>query len=74
MHDIDLAIEKGEAAPELSRAQQKLAELANLELLVSQVTDHACSRSSGGGAHKQLKDFNDFLERTAEILERKGRL
>ncbi|KAH8899357.1 hypothetical protein GQ53DRAFT_836411 [Thozetella sp. PMI_491] len=73
MHDIDMAIEKGQTAAEPTRAQKKEAELANLELLVSQVTDQACSRSASGGVYRQLKDFNDFLERTAEILERKAR-
>ncbi len=73
MHDVDMAIEKGEAALPLTREQEKDAELANLELLVSQVTDLACSKSDYGGVYKQLKTFNDFLERTAAVLERKAR-
>ncbi|KAK3309978.1 uncharacterized protein B0T15DRAFT_19964 [Chaetomium strumarium] len=71
MHDIDMAVEKGQAAPELSPAEQKKADLANLELLISQVADQACTRSDGGGALKQIKEFNAFLERTAAVLERR---
>jgi hypothetical protein len=69
MHDIDLAVEKGHAAPDLSPASQKKADLANLELLISRVADQACSRSEGGGALKQIREFNAFLERAAAILE-----
>ena len=69
MHDIDLAVEQGQAAPELSPAEQKTAELANLELLVNRVADQASSRSHGGGTLKQIREFNAFLERTAAVLE-----
>ncbi|KAK4229760.1 hypothetical protein QBC38DRAFT_85089 [Podospora fimiseda] len=69
MHDIDLAVEKGQAAPELSDAEQKQADLANLELLVNQVADQASSKSDGGGTLRQIKEFNAFLERAAAILE-----
>lgn len=69
MHDIDLAVEKGQAAPELSAAEQRQADLANLELLVSQVADQASSKSDGGGTLRQIKEFNAFLERTAAVLE-----
>lgn len=68
MHNIDLAVEQGHAAPELSAKQQKMAELANLELLISQVTEQACSSGPGGGALKQIKSFNAFLERAAAAL------
>ena len=69
MHDIDLAIERGRAAPPLTAAEQEKAELANLELLVSSISDQVCAGGGGGGALKQIKDFNAFLERTAEALE-----
>ncbi|KAG7292951.1 hypothetical protein NEMBOFW57_002996 [Staphylotrichum longicolle] len=69
MHDIDLAVEKGQAAPELSPAEQKKADLANLELLISRVADQASSRSQAGGTLKQIKEFNAFLERAAAVLE-----
>ncbi len=69
MHDIDLAVEQGQVAPELSPVEQKTAELANLELLVSRVADQASSRSNGGGTLKQIREFNAFLERTAAVLE-----
>ncbi|AEO53600.1 hypothetical protein MYCTH_2295152 [Thermothelomyces thermophilus ATCC 42464] len=71
MHDIDMAVEKGLAAPELSPAEQKKADLANLELLISRVADQACTKSDGGGALKQIKEFNGFLERAAAVLERR---
>ncbi|KAL2023236.1 hypothetical protein VTK56DRAFT_3359 [Thermocarpiscus australiensis] len=71
MHDIDLAVERGQAAPELSPAEQKKADLANLELLISRVADQACTRSDGGGTLKQLREFNAFLERAAAVLERR---
>jgi len=69
MHNIDLAIEKGRTAPQLSPAEQKKADLANLELLISRVSDQVCSRSNSGGTLKQIKDFNALLERTATLLE-----
>jgi len=69
MHDIDLAIEAGRAAPELSPAEQKKADLNNLELLVARVADRASSKSDGGGALRQIRDFNAFLERAATVLE-----
>lgn len=71
MHDIDLAVERGQAAPELSPAEQKKADLANLELMISRVADQACTRSDGGGTLKQIKEFNAFLERAAAVLERR---
>ncbi|KAL6923064.1 hypothetical protein FSST1_000338 [Fusarium sambucinum] len=73
MHDIDMAVERGRDAPELSRAQEKKADLANLELLVARITDEASSASSAGGMLQQVKDFNAFLERAAIALETKGR-
>ncbi|KAH6991239.1 hypothetical protein BKA56DRAFT_227565 [Ilyonectria sp. MPI-CAGE-AT-0026] len=69
MHDVDLAIERGRDAPELSRAEQKQAELANLELLVPQISDQVSSASATGGLLQQVKDFNAFLERAAVALE-----
>lgn len=68
MHDIDLAIEQGQAGPGLSAKDQKTADLANLELLISRVTEQACSSGPTGGALKQIKSFNAFLERAAAIL------
>lgn len=69
MSHIERAVEEGNAAPEPSAAEKKEAELANLELLVSRVTDQACSKSEKGGTLQQLVNFNAFLERTAGILE-----
>ncbi|KAK1972235.1 AT hook domain-containing protein [Colletotrichum sublineola] len=69
MHDIDLAVERGRAAPELGPAEKKTAELANLEILISRITDQACSKSGAGGTLKQIKDFNALLERAAVALE-----
>ncbi|CAP60366.1 uncharacterized protein PODANS_1_6660 [Podospora anserina S mat+] len=71
MHDIDLAVEKAQAAPELSAAEQKKADLANFELLVSRVADQASSKSDGGGTLKQIKEFNAFLERAAAAMEKR---
>ncbi|KAL7939787.1 hypothetical protein V8C35DRAFT_287680 [Trichoderma chlorosporum] len=69
MHDVDLAVEQGREAPELSRAAQREAELANLELLVSRVSEQASSSSFTGGMLKQVREFNAFLERAAMALE-----
>ncbi|CAM1504597.1 Fc.00g021880.m01.CDS01 [Cosmosporella sp. VM-42] len=69
MHDVDLAIEQGRDTPELSRAEQKQAELANLEFLVSRISDEASSTSPTGGILNQVRDFNTFLERAAVALE-----
>lgn len=69
MHDIELAIDQGRLAPEPNAKELKLAELANLEFLVSCVAGQACVGEGGGGTLKQIRDFNAFLERTAAALE-----
>ncbi|KAL0474415.1 hypothetical protein QR685DRAFT_464136 [Neurospora intermedia] len=69
MHDIDLAVERGQAAPELFPAEQKMTDLANLEFLISRVSGEVCNKGNGGGTLKQIKDFNAFLERAASVLE-----
>ncbi|KAK8103897.1 uncharacterized protein PG998_010930 [Apiospora kogelbergensis] len=69
MHDIEMAIDHGRSAPELTPGEQKMAELGNLELLVSQVASQACAGGDGSGNLKQIHDFNAFLERAAAALE-----
>ncbi|KAK3956315.1 hypothetical protein QBC32DRAFT_331467 [Pseudoneurospora amorphoporcata] len=69
MHDIDLAVERGQAAPDLSPAEQKMTDLANLEFLISRVSGEVCNKGNDGGPLKQIKDFNAFLERAASVLE-----
>ena len=69
MHNVDLAVHQGRAAPELTPAEKKKADIANLELLIARVADQACSGSDGGGVLKQIRDFNAFLERAAVMLE-----
>lgn len=68
MHNIDLAIEQGRAAAELSEKEQKTADLSNLELLISRVMEQACSAGPSGGVLKQIRSFNAFLERAATAL------
>lgn len=82
MHDIDLVVERGVTAPPLgeggsstSKKEQKKAEMAGLELLIMRVADQVCPRGTGGGnggggALKQIREFNAFLERAAGVLER----
>ncbi|KAI0545810.1 hypothetical protein F4679DRAFT_559868 [Xylaria curta] len=69
MDDIELAVENGKMAPELNPKEQKRAELANLDLLISQITNQVSVTGEGGGTLKQIKDFNMFLERVAVALE-----
>ncbi|KAI0877683.1 hypothetical protein GGS24DRAFT_92920 [Hypoxylon argillaceum] len=69
MDDIELAIENGKMAPELGPKEQKMAELANLDLLISQITNQVSVAGDGGGALRQIKDFNMVLERAAIALE-----
>ncbi|KAI1132681.1 hypothetical protein F5Y10DRAFT_230529 [Nemania abortiva] len=69
MDDIELAIENGKMAPELGPKEEKMAELANLDLLISQITNQVSVTGDGGGALKQIRDFNMFLERAAIALE-----
>lgn len=68
MHNFELAIEQGRAAPDLSATDQKMADLANLELMISRTVEQACTRGPSGGALKQIKSFNAFLERAAAVL------
>lgn len=75
MHDIDLAVERGQAAPPLLTAtaeQKKKADLAGLEFLIARVADHVSPRGENGGALRQIREFNAFLERAAGVLERKS--
>ncbi|KAM4068056.1 triadin [Hirsutella rhossiliensis] len=69
MHDIDVAVEQGREAPELSRDAQKQVDLGNLELMLARVADEASSGSSTGGMLRQVTEFNAFLERAALALE-----
>lgn len=69
MHDIEMAIDHGRSSAELTPGEQKMAELANLELLVSQVASQACAGGDGSGNLKQIHDFNAFLERAVAALE-----
>ncbi|CAH0014969.1 unnamed protein product [Clonostachys rhizophaga] len=69
MYDIDMAVSKGQDAPQLSGKVQKEAELANLEFLLAQITDQVSSSSGSGGTLHQVQDFNAFLERAAQALE-----
>ncbi|OAA40578.1 mannosylphosphorylation protein (Mnn4) [Metarhizium rileyi] len=69
MHDIDLAVEQGREAPELSRRAEKEADLGNLDLVLAQISDQVSSSSATGGLLQQVQDFNAFLERAAAALE-----
>jgi hypothetical protein len=69
MDDIELAIESGRMVPELNAKEQKVAELANLDLLISQIANQISVAGDGGGALRQIRDFNAFLERAAVALE-----
>jgi hypothetical protein len=69
MDDVELAVEKGRSAPELTAQEEKAADLTNLEFLVSQVAAQACTGGDGGGSLKQLQEFNAMLERAAGALE-----
>lgn len=68
MHDVDLAIEQGRAAPELPAKGRKVADLANLELLIDRVREQACGDLHGEGNFKCIKSFNAFLERAVAAL------
>lgn len=76
MHDIDLAVERGIAAPSLETSgtaeQKKKAELAGLELLMKSIADQVSPAGENGGALRQIREFNAFLERAAVVLERKA--
>jgi len=69
MRDIEAAVAAGEMAPELPTKAKREAELANLELVIAQVADQACTSSAGGGMLSQIKEFNALLERAAGVLE-----
>ncbi|KAM0808080.1 hypothetical protein AB5N19_08421 [Seiridium cardinale] len=68
MHHIDLAVENGRQASELAPKEQKAAELANLEWLVSRVAGQVTT-VGGSGNLKQIQEFNALLERAAAALE-----
>jgi hypothetical protein len=72
MHNIDLAVDRGRNAPELTPAQRRAAELGNLELAIAKIADQACSKSGNIGTLRQIRDFNAFLERAFVALETKA--
>ena len=67
MHDIDLAVEAGLAAPELTAKEKKAAPPANLDLLISRISSQVSGRDTG--VLKEIRNFNAFLERAAVVLE-----
>lgn len=69
MHDVDYAVEQGRDGNELTPAEQRKADIANLALAIAQVADKASSRSSSGGLLAATREFNAFLERAATALE-----
>ncbi|TLS23227.1 uncharacterized protein PpBr36_05642 [Pyricularia pennisetigena] len=69
MQDIELAVEEGRSAPELSTKEQKQADLANLELLMLRVGDQIRPNGHGLGVLDQVKSFNAYLERAAAALQ-----
>ncbi|KYK57308.1 hypothetical protein DCS_04316 [Drechmeria coniospora] len=69
MQEIELAVDQGQAAPELATAERKRADIANLDLLAAQVADQASSASSTGGLLRRVQEFNGLLERAAAALE-----
>ncbi|KAJ6782388.1 hypothetical protein PWT90_08022 [Aphanocladium album] len=69
MHDIDMAVDQGREAAELSSRVRKEAELGNLELVISQLAENASSHGPTGGLLHQIQEFNALLERTATVLE-----
>ncbi|KAL8340082.1 hypothetical protein RB601_006285 [Gaeumannomyces tritici] len=69
MHDIELAVDEGRSAPELSAADKKRAELENLELLMHRVGGQLCAGGPGTGVLDQVKSFNAYLERAAAALQ-----
>jgi hypothetical protein len=68
MHDVDLAIEQGRAAPELSPKGQKVADLAKLEMLVDRIREQACGPLPERGNLRCIRGFNAFLERAIAAL------
>jgi len=72
MHNIDLAVDRGKNAAPLNSAQQKTAELDNLEILVARISEQVYSRAGTGGTLGQVKEFNAFLERAFAALEAGG--
>lgn len=69
MHDIEMAIDQGKETADLSLEEEKIADVANLELRLVRLSDQVCSRGSTGGILKSVVEFNAFLERAASILE-----
>ncbi|KAI2641157.1 hypothetical protein GGS21DRAFT_359771 [Xylaria nigripes] len=71
MDDIELAIENGKMAPEPNAKELKRAELANLDLRISQIANQLGVANEGGGTLRKIKEFNTFLELAALALEGK---
>jgi hypothetical protein len=68
LHDIEVAVERGKQGSRAVKANDDL-NLGSFEMQLRQVANLASRKSESGGALKQLKDFNAFLENTAKALE-----
>lgn len=67
IHDIELAVEMGKAAP--THDQDGDADLVGSELLIKRVADEVSNKADSGGLMRRIKEFNAFLERAAVLLE-----
>jgi hypothetical protein len=68
LHDIELAISLGVEKAPPSDEKSTL----DLTTVLKTVASEASSKSSEGGILKQVKDFNEFLERAALVLEERS--
>lgn len=65
VHDIEVAVGRGKANSDGDEPTQ----LTGVELLLKRVAGEVSNKSDSGGILKQIKSFNEFLERAALALE-----
>ncbi|KAI9891686.1 MAG: hypothetical protein M1814_002436 [Vezdaea aestivalis] len=65
MQDLELAVERGQA---LSENDDDL-ETSGIEYLLKSVAADVSSTAPEGGLLRRVREFNDFLEKAAEVLE-----
>lgn len=68
LHDIEVAVGRGKQESQRVPAGAG-SDLVPFEMQLRRVANLASQKSESGGALKQLKDFNAFLENAAKALE-----
>ena len=69
MHDIELAVERGQTSEPIDDSIIQTPDISSIEILLKRMAGEVSNKGDQGGLLKQIRDFNGFLERAAFALE-----